>query len=493
MLLSELLTSAGLQAEVVGGDVEVADVRFHPRDCSAGSCFVAMRGPRHDGHDHVREAVTAGASAVVCQRLCEGLSSDGRAVACAVVPDSRDALGKLAQAIHDWPARKMRCIAVTGTNGKTTTAYMIRAILRRAHIDAGLLGTIAYQAGGQSTPAATTTPDPVALAELMTEMVAAGQTHLVMEVSSHALDQNRTAGVDFDVAVFTNLSGDHLDYHGDMESYLRAKLRLFERLPDESVAVVNRDEPAFARVAGACAGRVTSYALDSPADVRGEIERADAHGSTFHVRAGGQRVEVFTSVIGRHNVYNCLAAAGAAIAVGVPLRTVASALGELPPVPGRLERVGADDGRAVFVDYAHTDDALANVLSALRPLAEGRLVVVFGCGGERDATKRPRMGAVAGSLADRLFVTSDNPRSEDGGAIIRDILSGLDAGGLAKATVEPDRRRAIETAIRQSAPGDVVLIAGKGHEKYQIVGDARVPFDDVEAAREALGAARVNA
>ena len=496
MLFSELLRSAGLAAVPSGGDPEINDVQFHPRSCGKGSCFVAMRGPTDDGHRHIPEAAAAGASAVVCRSI-DGSAPPGAYV---VVEDTRLALGRLAQALRGWPARKLKCAAVTGTNGKTTVTYMLRAVLERAGFKPGLLGTVSYQTGQASQPAVTTTPDPVTLADLMARMVAAGGTHLVMEASSHALDQQRTAGLDFDAAVYTNLTGDHLDYHGDMEAYLAAKLRLFEAIGPSSSAVINGDDPYADRVAEATRARVIRYGLDSDAgvpsrqaDVRARVSSVDASGSRFAVLAFGHEVLVSTPVIGRHNVLNCLAAAGAAIAMGVDLAAVSSALGDLEQVPGRLERVrarlfgrGAPDGPGVFVDYAHTDDALQNVLLAIRPLAAGRVTLVFGCGGDRDATKRPRMAAVAERLADSIVVTSDNPRSEDPQEIIRQILSGLGPAGAAKTAVQIDRRLAIEQAISQADPADVVLIAGKGHEKYQIIAGRQLPFDDVEVAAGVL-------
>jgi len=481
MLFSQLIEQAGINAALEGGDVEVDCVRFKSTRCRKGCCFVAFRGTLSDGHDFIPDALARGASAVVCQ---ESSRANG-IVPFAVVDDSRSATGKLAQAITGWPSRKLKCVGITGTNGKTTVSYMIDAILDRAGLKRGLLGTIAYRAGGQQMPAGTTTPDPVRLAEMISQMVSAGQTHLVMEVSSHALDQGRTAGIDFDVAVFTNLSGDHLDYHGDMDSYLSAKLRLFEHLQPSARAVVNADDENGRRFADACAAPVVWYGLDKPADVTAEVDELGPARCLFTLIAGQERAKVSVPVIGRHNVQNCLAAAAAANALGIDTATIADALEGLQQVPGRLQSVGGDS-YSVYVDYAHTDDALHNVLSSLRPIVKGRIILVFGCGGDRDRSKRPRMAAVAEKLCDRIVITSDNPRSEPPEEIISEIASGLSQSGKAKAEIEPDRRAAIELAIAQAKPADAVLIAGKGHEKYQIVGNRKIDFDDVQVAAEAI-------
>jgi len=481
MLFSELLQQAGIDTPVIGSDVEIDDVQFDPASCRSGSCFVAYRGTRHDGHDYVADAVAGGASAVVCQRP---VNVDER-VAVAVVDDARAATGRLAQAVLGWPARKLKCIGVTGTNGKTTIAYMIKAILDGAGCKAGLLGTIAYHAGDADLPAVTTTPDPVSLAAMTSRMVRAGQTHLVMEVSSHALDQDRTAGIDFDVAVFTNLSGDHLDYHATMDEYLAAKCRLFETLPPTARAVINADDRYGRRFADASKAPVTWYGLDRQADVTATVHELGPGGCRFTLSAGREQAEVAVPLIGRHNVRNCLAAAAAATVLGVDAATIGEALAGMEQVPGRLESVG-DADYGVFVDYAHTDDALRNVLSALREIVSGWIILVFGCGGDRDRSKRPRMAAVAEELADRIVITSDNPRSEQPAAIIEQIAAGLSSKGRATADVEPARRAAIELAVAQAEPGDAILIAGKGHEKYQIIGDERIDFDDVRVAAEAI-------
>ncbi|MFW6065558.1 MAG: UDP-N-acetylmuramoyl-L-alanyl-D-glutamate--2,6-diaminopimelate ligase [Planctomycetota bacterium] len=482
MLFSKLLSTAGLSPLRRRGDVEVTEVVTDSRRVRQDGCFVAVRGTQQDGHAHIGSAVKAGAAAVVCEDDAEVPAS----VACAVVDNTHIAAGRLAQAIRGWPVRKLDVVAVTGTNGKTTVTHLLRGILSAAGAKPALLGTISYQTGARSAAASVTTPSPIELAEMAEEMVANGRTHLVMEVSSHALDQDRTAGLEPKVAVFTNLSGDHLDYHRTMESYLAAKRRLFEQLPPHAFAVINRDDAWGEEFATATRADVWWYGLSPAADVRARIDEIEAAGSRFTLIARDARAEVSTPLIGRHNVYNAVAAATAAMALGVNIETIASALKEVDRVPGRLERVEVAAPYQVFVDYAHTDDALENVLGALRPVTRGRLIVVFGCGGDRDRSKRPRMARVAESLADYMVITSDNPRSEKPEAIIEEIVAGLSSEGKEQSAIEPDRGEAIRRAVESASAGDVVVIAGKGHEKTQIIGDERIEFDDVQEAARAV-------
>jgi len=481
MRFSRLCGEARLEGDR-SGDAEVHRVVADSRQVRQGDCFVAVRGTGTDGHRYMAQAVAAGCTAVVC----EDAAAVPPDLARAVVADTRSAVGRLAQAMAGWPGRKLTVAAVTGTNGKTTFTYLLRHVLRAAGHAAGLLGTVTYDTLASSEPAATTTPGPIELADMMARMVRAGATHLVMEVSSHALDQRRIDGVDVDVAVFTNLTGDHLDYHGTMERYLASKRRLFESLRPEAAAVLNRDDPHSDALAAATGARLLWYGFSPAADVWARIDAIEPGGSRFVIRRGDEEAPVRTALVGRHNIANCLAAAAAALALGEPLGAVARALGEVPRVPGRLQRVPADAPFEVLVDYAHTDDALRNVLAALQPIKTGRLILVFGCGGDRDRTKRPRMARVAEELADRVIVTSDNPRTEGPSAIIEEIVAGFSERGRARVRIEPDRRRAIAAAVDEARAGDLVLIAGKGHETYQVVGTERVHFDDVETAAEVL-------
>ena len=481
MQLGELLQQAGLE-DGRESPVEISAITFDSRRTVPGACFVAVRGSACDGHEFIPQAVRAGCAAIVCEDPA-GVASG---TPCAVVADTQEALGRLAQAFYGWPARKLVNIGITGTNGKTTVAHLVNAALAAGGYRPALLGTIRYQTGVRDVEAGTTTPDPVMLAEMMAEMVRAGKTHLVMEVSSHALDQRRSAGVDFRVGVFTNLSGDHLDYHGTMERYTAAKRRLFESLGSQADAVISFDDPPGREMALATAAAVTWYGLDDGADVHGRIDALDARGARFRIARGAEEATVRSLLIGEHNVLNSLAAAGTCLVLGMDLPAIATALETTRTPPGRLERVGGDTPYEVFVDYAHTDDALANVLSSLRKVTRGRLIVVFGCGGDRDRSKRPRMGRVAAELADHAIITSDNPRSEKPGAIIDEILAGLAGAARAACEVEPDRRKAIALAIDIAEEDDIVLLAGKGHETCQEIRGRRTVFNDVSVARELI-------
>jgi len=485
MRFSELLKTSGVSHRRTGRDVNVTGVVDDSRQVEEGSCFVAVRGPEADGHRYIASAAAGGAVAIVC----EDPANADRDRAAAVVTDTRKAAGPLAQAMLGWPARKLAAVAVTGTNGKTTVARLTQAILLAAGRRCGMVGTIRHDTGGRTVAARNTTPGAIELASLTAEMVEAGCSHLVMEVSSHALDQHRTTGIDFQVGVFTNLSGDHLDYHKTMEAYLGAKARLFESLASSATAVINRDDPAGEKIAARTAARVLWYGLGPGGELRGAVERMDVSGATFSMSCGREVVTVRSPLIGRYNVLNCLAAAATAGALGVDLPAAAGALADVESVAGRLERVKAEASYRVFVDYAHTDDALENVLETMaRICGGGRLILVFGCGGDRDRTKRPRMARVAQQYADRIVLTSDNPRSEKPREILDEVFAGLDATGRSKTHVQIDRRLAIEEAVGSAAPGDVVLIAGKGHEDYQIIGGRRVHFDDVETGARAIAA-----
>jgi len=473
----------GAGGPVVSGDADVSRVILDSRRAQAGDCFVAVRGTAADGHDYITRAVAAGCTAVVC----EDATAVPPDLPHAVVDDTRRAAGPLAQAAAGWPARRLITIGITGTNGKTTTAYLLRHILRAAGFAPAMLGTVTYDTIARTAAAPTTTPSPVELAELLAEAVEAGATHAVMEVSSHALDQHRADGIDFRAGVFTNLTRDHLDYHGTGDEYAAAKRRLFEALPPDATAVLNRDDPHAARMAEGLPARRLWYGLSPGAQMHAEIAEMGIAGSRFVIRFAGRQTPVNTPLIGRHNVYNCVAAVAAAVALEVDVEPASAALADAAGAPGRLEPVGGDAPFTVLVDYAHTDDALANVLDALTPIkGDGRLILVFGCGGDRDRSKRPAMARVAAGGADRVIVTSDNPRGEDPAAIIEEICTGFDPPAMAKVTVQPDRREAIAAALGAAAPGDMVLIAGKGHEDYQILGPRRVHFDDRETAEELL-------
>jgi UDP-N-acetylmuramoyl-L-alanyl-D-glutamate--2,6-diaminopimelate ligase len=481
----------------------IRDVCHDSRLVGPGALFVAVPGTLTDGAGFVTDAVRRGAVAVVADRE---ISVPGDAVL-VTVDDAREAISRLAACFFGLDRiqadESLRAIGITGTNGKSTVGYMIRAILQAARSPTALWGTIEYDLLKRRIRGNLTTPDPIDLIRQMVEARAAGAQFGVMEVSSHSLDQRRTAGIRFSVAVFTNLTQDHLDYHRTIEAYLLAKQRLFRSLGAQAVAVVNADDPASARIVEGCDAPVIRFGLSEDVDVRGVILSESAAGGRFLIqcrggggcpapsrgegRFGGEQVEARTSLVGRHNVSNALAATSAALALGMDLETIRRGLSALRCVPGRLQRVDTNQrGFDVFVDYAHTDDALRNVLGALRPLTSGRLWCVFGCGGDRDRAKRPLMARAVAEGADAFVMTSDNPRTEDPLAIIDEIRQGLSNDDAARAKTEPDRANAIAWAIEQLAPGDTLLIAGKGHEDYQIVGEHRRHFDDVETAAEAI-------
>ena len=483
--LGRLLDTLKERREV--GDIQretvVQKVVCDSRAVRPGCVFVAVKGPAADGHNYISKAVNAGALAVVAQRAVEG-------AACVVVPDSRAAMGRLAQTFYGQPAAEMTKVAVTGTNGKTTFCYLLRSILQAAGHESAMFGTTGHFVGQDFVPAGTTTPGPLELAKLMAEARAAGIDYAVLEASSHALDQGRLEGMEFEVGVFTNLTGDHLDYHGSMEQYLAAKAKLFEQLAPGATAVLNRDQPASAEFARLFDGAKLWYGLGGKVDVgaRGVVAAAD--GSRFVLRCGGQDVAAEVHLPGEHNVANSLAAAAAGMALGIEPEVIAAGLGRLEAVPGRLEPVAWDGPFHVLVDYAHTDDALANVLRAVREITEREMIVVFGCGGDRDRSKRPRMAARASELADRIFVTSDNPRTEQPAEIIAEIMAGITDQARARTVAITDRAEAIGAALAAAQPGDVVLIAGKGHETYQIIGTRRRDFDDRVVAKEWLEKSR---
>lgn len=464
-------------------EASVDGLCFHSAEARAGNLFFAIKGNQSDGSLYAQQAVARGAIAVVAEAPLM------LPVPVLVVANAREALADAARYYYRDPSRALSVIGVTGTNGKTTTAHLIRACLQADRRQVGLLGTIAYEFGGRRIPASNTTPDPVRLHGYLREMADRFASACVMEVSSHSLEQDRVRGVRFATALFTNLTQDHLDYHGTMANYCAAKARLFASLQAGAAAVINRDDAAAGAMAEELGRgvRVIWYGLSADADVRAENIRLGPDGTRFTMVMPNGRVELFLRLVGLHNVYNALGAAAAALSLGASELTVASALEDARGVPGRLEQVDAPTGLGsrirTFVDYAHTPDALDKVCATLADLAEGRLHVVFGCGGDRDRSKRAPMAAAVARHADSAFLTSDNPRSEDPEAILDDMAPGLQ-GAEGEWFRVVDRAEAIRAAIAHAQPGDTVLIAGKGHETYQISKDSVVPFDDrIEAAR----------
>ena len=458
------------------------------RQVIAGGCFVAVRGLRADGHRFIPQAVERGARAVVAEPPDP---LPGEAVGRILVPDTRRALPWLADAYYGHPSRALAVVGITGTNGKTTTSYLCEALLRARGLATGVIGTIQYVVRGQARDAGQTTPEAIELQGLLAEMVAAGVGGVAMEVSSHAIALHRVDGVGFDVAVFTNLTQDHLDFHGTMQEYAAAKRRLFfELLPaggkPGATAVLNADDPVGAEWAAALPGRVLTFGLGPGHAIRPLQHESGLEGIRLLATSPAGPVRIVSPLIGEHNVMNLLGAVGVGVALGLDSPAIASALASVTRVPGRFERVEAGQGFLVVVDYAHTPDALQRVLETARRLTPRRLGVVFGAGGDRDRGKRPVMGRIAAALADRVWLTSDNPRSEDPGAIIEEIAAGLVPPPPGGHVRDPDRREAIRRALDWARPGDTVVIAGKGHETYQIIAGQVLPFDDRVVAREFL-------
>ncbi|MEA3226595.1 MAG: UDP-N-acetylmuramoyl-L-alanyl-D-glutamate--2,6-diaminopimelate ligase, partial [Planctomycetota bacterium] len=447
--------------------------------------FVAVKGAASDGHDFIAQAVANGARYIVCEQStkCDIRNAQYEQI---VVDDTAEVPAILAQAANGSPAAKLTNLAVTGTNGKTTVAFLVRSIISRAGHKCGLIGTVTYDTcSGNSYEATLTTPDCLDIAARQAEMVRNGAKYMVIEASSHALSQSRLSQINFKAAAFTNLAGDHLDYHKTEKDYLAAKTRLFSALAPEATAVLNEQAPEAKIIAGRTYARVLWYSIEKKADLTAHIESMDTGGTVFALDYSGQSTTVRTPLLGLYNISNCLAAAGLCLATGFDLETVAEGLSALKAIPGRLEIVDGGDF-SVIIDYAHTDDALKNVLATLKPLCKGNLRVVFGCGGDRDKTKRPRMARVAEQLADFVIVTSDNPRTEEPINIINDVVAGFENGNQEAITVEPDRKKAIELAIGAADKDDIVLIAGKGHETYQIIGTQKFDFSDKEVAEKCL-------
>jgi UDP-N-acetylmuramoyl-L-alanyl-D-glutamate--2,6-diaminopimelate ligase len=481
MKLQELLARLP-EAQLTGdGSAEITEVTHDSRRASSGSLFVAIRGLVTDGNQFVDQARKKGAAAVVSELPPR---PGGPWVQ---VADGRLALAVLSAAALGDPAEKLELVGVTGTNGKTTTTHLIDAVLRAAGEKVGLVGTVHYRIGERLTTATRTTPESSDLQVLFREMVEAGCRRAVLEVSSHSLELKRVFGCRFEVAVFTNLTRDHLDFHGDMDRYFEAKRRLFDSLLLESGrAIINADDDRVAELRAVSRAPVWTFGHERPADIHARDIRLSLEGSRFLASTPLGPVEIHSPLLGRFNVSNLLGALGATLALGIPREVAASGLASLPGVPGRLERVHAGQDFAVIVDYAHTDDALKNLLETVRELGPKRVITVFGCGGDRDRTKRPLMGAVASRLSDSVIVTSDNPRSEPPEAIIEEVRRGTSPGRGAEIFSIVDRREAIARALEMAHPGEAVVIAGKGHETSQTLRDRTVPFDDRQVVRDIL-------
>src|SRR3954466_8641753 len=480
------LVAAVAARQVIGPLDRVAEsIAYDSRRVQRNGLFVALRGEKNDGHQFIEQAVEKGATVIVTEHEVPSARAT-----CVVGEDTRAPPPDLAATFYQHPARRLKLAAVTGTNGKTTTTFLIKHICEKAGLRCGLLGTVRYEIADRVLPAVRTTPESLEVYELFAQMVNAGCKAAAMEVSSHALAQDRVRGIEWDVAVFTNLTQDHLDFHGSMENYFDAKAGLFTGLAEQkgktkAIAVINLDDRYGARLVDRLEKKVpvVTYGMGGGAAFRPHNYHAEFAGTSYQLDALGKSYLVRVPLIGRFNVANSMAALAAASSMGISLRDAILSLGRSPQVPGRLEAVPAKRQFQVFVDYAHTPDALLNVLKTARELGPRKLIVVFGCGGDRDQQKRPMMGRIADEYADFSIITSDNPRKEDPDAIIADAEKGFRSDRYEKIT---DRAAAIARAIELAQPRDIVLIAGKGHEAYQEFADHTIPFDDIQVARWAL-------
>lgn len=476
MRLRELVADLPVE-EVVGNlDVEIRGISCHSNEIQKGFLFTCIKGFKYDGHSFLSEAKHKGAIAA----LIENKVPKKWGLTLVRVKDSRKATAAAAAKFYDYPSSKLTLIGITGTNGKTTTTYLIESILKSRGEKVGRLSTIGYSTGDGEIKSTHTTPDAISLQAYMARMVEGGISSLVMEVSSHSLSLSRVVGCDFDVAVFTNLGQDHLDFHLTSSSYFEAKSQLFVNLTADKCAVVNIDDPAGRKLIARIPARVITYGLSEKADIFASEITLEERGLSFTTL--GKRIEMKLS--GRHNVYNALAAIGTGVALGLDVKDIKSGIAALSQIKGRFEAIEEGQPFKVIIDYAHTPDALQSVLLSARGLNPTRIITLFGCGGDRDTGKRPLMGKVARELSDYVIITSDNPRSEDPLEIIRQIESGFNQHNNYRVVV--DRKEAISQSIQEARPGDLVLIAGKGHEDYQIIGDQTIPFDDGKVTRGVL-------
>ncbi len=483
MKLRDLLAGIRIENPDVDLDVDISSIASDSRQVRDGSLFISIRGLVADGHRYLSEAIKRGAVAALVEKKVECDAPGGFPLV--EVANTRNIQGEIAARFYGNPADSLKIIAVTGTNGKTTTTYLIRSILKVAGLKTALVGTVRYYIDDEELPAMYTTPDALELQQLLAEMSKKGVSHLVMEVSSHALELDRLSGCKPDVGIFTNLTRDHLDFHKDMEFYFEAKKKLFTGLDRDALAILNWDDLTYNRLKDGIICPVLSYGFSDQADIVCQGLELHPEGLRLTIRTPAGECKIQSRFLGRFNAYNILAAVSCAHGMGIDPELIAHGIEEAPAVPGRMEQVEGSEGFTVVVDYAHTDDALMNILSTCREFCSGRLTILFGCGGDRDRGKRSRMGEVAGKLSDYTILTSDNPRTEDPLLILEEIETGIKTTG-GDYQVIPDRKEAIQQAIHSAHPGDVVILAGKGHEDYQIIGERRIPFDDRLIAAEAI-------
>ncbi len=486
MKLKKLLEGLEIKSIRGEGNRDVRGIAYDSRRVEKGFLFVCLRGHRSDGHDFIPEALERGAGVIVTEEDWGGR----RDLTQVIVPASRPALAKLGDNFYEHPSGKIKVIGVTGTNGKTTTTYLSEALLKAAGFEVGLIGTINYRWGGRVLPAANTTPPSLDLQRMLSEMVKSRCRFALLEVSSHSLDQHRVDCIEFDVGIFTNLTQDHLDYHGDFSRYLKAKAKLFQQLgagktkKDSSLALINIDDYYGRYLRKLSPVKVLTYGLNRRADIRASRISCNLTGTSFQVNTPAGPLSLRVKLLGKGNVYNMLSAIGVGISQGVKLSTIKEGLEKAEGVPGRFELIDAGQEFTVIVDYAHTPQALRNLLKMARNMVRGKIITVFGCGGDRDKGKRPLMGRIASRCSDYSILTSDNPRSEEAGEIISQIRRGM--GRRANRAVIEDRFQAIKEALGRAGKGDLVIVAGKGHESYQILKDTIIPFDDRDVVRKIL-------
>ena len=489
MKLQKLISDLGSFTISGKKDIEINGIASDSNNVKSGFVFVCIKGLKTDGHNFISDAIYRGAAALIVEKDVEVLED----ITIIKVPDTRKILTTAADVFYNYPSSKMNVIGITGTNGKTTTAYYINQIFAEAGRKTGIIGTINYKIGDRVIPAVNTTPGSLQLRALLNQMLEANIEYAIMEVSSHAIAQRRIAGIEFDTCVFTNLTPEHLDYHGTLGKYQDTKLQLFEQMGKNSKkntakwAIINIDDPISRRFFDVCQVEIITYGLNTNASVYATDIRSTLNGSCFKLRIGSDKsIEVKINLAGKYNIYNALAATSAALAFGLSLDEIKSGLESLKSVPGRFEKITTDAGFYIIVDYAHTPDGMKQVLSTARALTSNRIITVFGCGGDRDRLKRPQMGKISSELSDYTIITSDNPRTEEPIKIIEEILHGVKDASSSDLEIIPDRKNAIKRAIELAKENDLVMILGKGHETYQVLKDTVVPFDDRQVVKEIL-------
>lgn len=464
------------------GDIDITGIAYSSKDVRPGYLFAALKGEKTDGFRFVKESLDLGAAAV----LSEQPRPEGLKTTWVRTEDARAAMALAAATFYGNPSRDLKVVGITGTKGKTTTTYILEKIFEEAGFRPSAAGTISYRGPGWTSPAGRTTPESPDLQKMMRTWADNGATHCLLEVSSHSLELKRVLGIEFDVTIFTNLTGEHLDYHHSMETYYSAKKKLFTQRGIKRVAVINRDDPWGKKLIEELTMGIITYGLEEGSLVHAEKINLKKDGIEMDLKYPGGRLKLHSSLLGLPNVYNIMAAAAAAFILKVPVPALEKGVAALKHVPGRFQPIDNPLGLRIFVDYSHTDASLKSSLETMKVLSSGKIIVIFGAGGDRDKTKREKMGEAAGSLADHVIITNDNPRSEDPMAIIEAIAGGVEKTGRQDYDVIPDRRKAIRTAIELGSPGDCILVAGKGHEKVQIIGDKTYPFDDAEVIREII-------